>query len=75
MSKTNKKAVGVPQYVHSEKGTGFDDFFHEQCKKVERSHNRIQVESHKAKFSQAYINNYDSIHWNTSQSDNLVKHL
>jgi len=61
--------------IHSEKGNGFHNFFQEQCDKVARTHNRCNIESHKAKYSKAFVDGYDNIKWEQSKETNLVKHL
>lgn len=69
------KEISAPNIIHSEKGTGFHDFFKEQCKKVERSHNRCHIETRKARYSDEYASNYDTISWESNKQTQLAKHL
>ncbi len=57
------KPISAPSIIHSEKGKGFDNFFHEQCKKIEFSHNRVAIVSTPSIVSDLFRENYDSINW------------
>jgi hypothetical protein len=63
-----KKQLASPAITHSEKGKGFDNFFHEQCKKIEFSHNRVVATSSPFLTNRAYFDNYDTIKWNSCKN-------
>ena len=68
------KEISAPAIIHSEKNGGFDKFFHEQCKKVEFSHNRVKVVTSPFLLNKEYISNYDYIDWTNSKKQ-LTKKL
>lgn len=68
------KEITAPNIVHGNSSKEFDNFFHEQCKKVEYSHNRISIVNSPNILTKEYLNNYDMINW-SHQKQQLKKNL
>ena len=60
-----KTKIEAPSVIHSEKGKGFDNFFHEQCKKIEFSQNRVAMVSTPSIVSELFRARYDDINWSS----------
>ena len=69
----SKKEIGVPTPIHGNSSKEFDNFFHEQCKKIERSQLRVKIATSPFIITDAYRENYDLIFKNVGKK--LVKIL
>lgn len=69
------KKVQAPSIIHSEKGSGFFNFFKETVDKVRASQIRVQISTSPFNISETYRSRYDDIQWGNAGGQQLKKVL